>query len=95
MPSARIAVRVQPRAARQELAGLRDGVLVVRVTAPAVDGRANKALCRLLADHLDVAPSRLTLVRGERSREKLIDVDGLDQAEAEARLGLTPGGPPA
>ncbi len=58
---------------------IRDGVLVVRVAAPALDGRANRSLCRLLAKRLDVAPSRVTLVRGARSRDKVVAVDGLDQ----------------
>ena len=67
MTDAHISVRLQPRASRDEITGLRDdGVLVVRVTAPPVDGRANDALCKLLAKRLDVAPSRVSVVRGER-----------------------------
>ncbi|MCW2971679.1 MAG: hypothetical protein JWO23_2806, partial [Solirubrobacterales bacterium] len=49
---------------------------VVRVAAPALDGRANRALCRLFADRLGVAHSRVVIVRGHRSREKLIQVEG-------------------
>ncbi len=78
MTSAEIAVRLQPRAHRDELLGLRDGVLIARVSAPPLDGRANRALCRLLARRLAVAPSRVVLVRGERSREKMLRIDGLD-----------------
>ena len=85
---ARIAVRVQARARRGEIAGLRDGVLVVRVSAPALEGRANRAVCKLLADRLGVAPSDVTIVRGERAREKVIEVRGIDQAAADAALGL-------
>jgi uncharacterized protein (TIGR00251 family) len=85
---ARIAVRLQPRAHRDEIVAAREGVLLVRVTAPPVDGRANRALCRLIADRIGVAPSRVTVVRGERSRDKLVAVDGLDQAHAAAALGL-------
>ncbi len=88
MSSARIAVRLQPRASRDELIAIRDGVLIARVTAPALQGRANRALCRMLAERLDVAPSRVVLARGERSREKLIEIDGIEQAELEPRLGL-------
>lgn len=88
MSSARIAVRLQPRASRNELVAIRDGVLIARVTAPALEGRANRALCRMLAERLDVAPSRVVLARGERSREKLIEIDGIEQAELEPRLGL-------
>lgn len=67
---------------------MRGGVLVVRVTAPALDGRANQALCRLLAARLGVRPSAVTIARGERSREKVIAVDGRDQREVDTILGL-------
>jgi uncharacterized protein (TIGR00251 family) len=86
VPEARIAVRVQPRARRNEITGMREGVLLVRVTAPPLEGRANRALCRLVADRLGVAPSRVNVIRGEHARDKLLAVDGLDQASADAKL---------
>jgi uncharacterized protein (TIGR00251 family) len=82
----RISVRVQPRARRDELVEMRDGVLVVRVAAPALEGRANGAVCRLLARRLQVAPSRITVVRGQRSRDKLIHIEGIDQSRVDAAL---------
>lgn len=57
---------------------MRDGVLQARVTAPPVDGRANKALCKLIAKRLGIAASRISVARGEKSREKLIEVQGID-----------------
>jgi uncharacterized protein (TIGR00251 family) len=83
---ARIAVRLQPRASRDEIVGLRDGILVVRVTAPPVDGRANRALCKLVAQRAGVAPSHVSVVRGERSRDKLVAVEGVDPEALAAAL---------
>ena len=87
MTSANISVRVQARARRDELLTIRDGVLWVRVTALALDGRANRAVCRLLADRLAVPPSKVTIVRGQHYRDKLLRVEGIDQSAADAALG--------
>jgi uncharacterized protein (TIGR00251 family) len=84
-----IRVRLQPRAARNEIAGERDGALVVRLTAPPVDNRANEALCRLLAKELGVARTRVSLLKGVRSRDKVVEVEGLEQGEIERALGLS------
>lgn len=78
MADAKINVRVSPRARRDELRGFRDGTLIVRVSAAPVDGKANKAVCRLIAKRLGVAPSRVSVARGKGSREKLISVEGVD-----------------
>jgi uncharacterized protein YggU (UPF0235/DUF167 family) len=59
----------------------------VRVTEPPVDGRANEALVRLIAKRARVAKSRVTIVRGARSRDKLVRVDGVDEAELRRALG--------
>jgi uncharacterized protein (TIGR00251 family) len=84
---ARIRVRLTPRAARDEIAGWRDGMLLARVTAPPVEGRANAALARLLARALDLPPSRVGVIAGARGREKTVAIDGLSQEEALRRLG--------
>lgn len=84
--SAQIAVRLRARAHEDRLVGLRDGVLQARVTAPPVDGKANRALCRLIAKRVGVAPSRVSVVRGEKSRDKLVSVEGVDEATIRAAL---------
>jgi uncharacterized protein len=83
---ARVAVKLQPRGRADELLGFADDVLRARVSAPPVDGRANKALCRLIAERAGVAPSRVTVVRGAKSREKLVEVRGVDPEVLAARL---------
>jgi uncharacterized protein (TIGR00251 family) len=81
----RIEVRLQPRAHRNELIGMRDGVLLARVSAAPVEGKANRALCKLIAKRIGVAPSKVSVVRGERSRDKLVRVEGVD-SDALGRL---------
>jgi uncharacterized protein YggU (UPF0235/DUF167 family) len=81
-------IRLTPRArGRDALIGVREGVLTARVSAPPVDGRANAALCRLVAEALSVPPSRAAVVRGHTGRDKLVRVDGVTDADARALLG--------
>jgi len=86
MAGATIDVRLRPRGSRDELLGVREGVLQAKVSAPPVDGKANKALCKLIAKRVGVAPSRVGVVRGEKSREKVVRVTGMTQAEVDAAL---------
>jgi uncharacterized protein (TIGR00251 family) len=81
-------VRVQPRAARDSITGWRDGVLQVRLRAPPVEGQANTALRRFLAERLGVALSQVEIVRGETSRTKRVRVGGIGREALERRLGL-------
>ena len=83
-----LTVKVVPRAAREGLAGVEAGALKVRLNAPPVEGAANRALIKLLAKLLGVAKGRLSLVSGERSRNKKVEIQGLDLARARERLGL-------
>jgi uncharacterized protein (TIGR00251 family) len=76
--SATIEVRLRPRGGGDELLGLRDGVLRARVSAPPVDGKANRALCKLIAKRIGVAPSRVSVVRGAKSRDKVVRVEGIE-----------------
>jgi uncharacterized protein (TIGR00251 family) len=85
---AQVSVRLQPRAGKDEISGVRDGVLLARVAAPPVDGRANQAVCKLIARRAGVAPTRVTVVRGEKSRDKVIRVEGVEPAQLRAALGL-------
>ena len=81
-------VRLQPRAHRDEIVGERDGWIVVRVTAPPVDGKANDALTRLIAKQANVAPSRVRVVRGHTARNKTVRVADMDDATLRRALGV-------
>jgi Uncharacterized conserved protein len=89
MAAAQIQVRLRPRGGSDELIGMRDGVLQAKVTAPPVDGKANRALCKMIAKRVGVAPSRVSVVRGERSRDKLVRVEGVDAPTLERALGVS------
>jgi len=86
MSAAELRVRVTPRADRNEVAGEREGVLLVRVTAPPEGGKANAAACKVVARALGIAPSRVTVGRGAGSRQKSLKVEGLDQKRLKAAL---------
>jgi uncharacterized protein len=74
----RFAVRLTPRGGADRVEGVVDGVLRARVSAPAVDGAANNALVRLVADDLGVARRDVRIVAGASGRQKLVVVDGVD-----------------
>ena len=91
MSSARIAVRLTPRGGRDAVDGWSEDeagrpVLKARVSAPPVEGEANAALVKLLAKTLGVAKGAVRVVSGETSRLKIVEVEGLDEAETRARL---------
>jgi uncharacterized protein YggU (UPF0235/DUF167 family) len=85
--SARVSVRLRPRGRGDALLGFEDGMLRARVSAPPVDDRANRALCRLIAARVGVAPSRVRVVHGAKSRDKVVEVESVDADELTARLG--------
>lgn len=83
---AQMSVRVIPRAGRDAVAGERDGALLVRLAAAPVDGAANEALARVLAEALGVPRRAVVLVSGERSRRKRVRIGGLTAADLTRRL---------
>lgn len=76
-----VRIRVQPRARREEVVGERDGAIVIRLTAPPVEGRANEALRRLIAKRAGTAKGAVEIVRGAGGRDKLVAVEGLGAAK--------------
>jgi uncharacterized protein len=83
---AELRVRLQPGASRSEIAGERDGAILIRVTAPPVEGRANEALRKLIAKRVGVAKGRVTIARGQRARDKLVWIDGVEEGAAREAL---------
>jgi uncharacterized protein len=84
--SVSFAVRVRPRASKNEVAGLMDGALKIRLQAPAVEDRANEALCEFLAEILKRPKSAVRILAGDRSRTKRVEVFGVTAAQVEALL---------
>ena len=79
-------VAVTPRAHRDGVGPFEDGMLQVRVTRPPADGEANRAVTRLVADALAIAPSRISIVTGARARRKRLLLDGIGGEELDRRL---------
>jgi uncharacterized protein len=81
-------VHVRPGTRRTEVGGTHDGVLAVKVTTPPVEGRANEAVCRAIAEALGVRPTAVEIVRGAGSRRKHLRVAGDAAALEEALRSL-------
>ena len=82
----RFEVRVQARASRTELAGSHGEAVKIRLAAPPVEGAANAELVEFLAKRLGVSRSAVRIVRGERGRDKVVEVEGISQADVQALL---------
>jgi uncharacterized protein len=84
----RITIWVRPGSARPGVGGEHDGALIVRIGAPAVDGKATAAALAAVAEAFGVRPHAVTLVAGARSRRKIVDLAGADQAALDRLLAL-------
>ena len=79
-------VRVQPRASKDEIAGVMDGALKVRLRAPALEDRANEALCEYLAEVLKTPKAAVRILSGHHSRSKRVEVRGVTEQQVLALL---------
>lgn len=84
--TARITVRATPRSGCDSIAAGAGGVLSVRVTAPPDEGKANAAVCKVVADALGVPKSAVSVVRGHAARVKTLQIEGMTGEEAVRRL---------
>ncbi|HEY91185.1 MAG TPA: YggU family protein [Dehalococcoidia bacterium] len=84
---ARLNIQVQPGASRNMITRYADGVLHVKIAAPPVRGKANQELVKFLSKVLGVSKSSVIIEKGTTSRRKVVLVEGMKQADAEAILG--------
>lgn len=82
-------IKVIPRAGRTALAGVRDGAVVIRLAAAPVEGAANRELIAFLSDVFDVPRRNITIVSGEKSRQKRVRIDGVTAEAVRQRCTLT------
>ena len=94
-PGCRLTIKVIPNAPRSAAAGWLGGALKVKVHAPALEGRANAELLAFLAGALGLPKRAVTLVHGDKSRQKLVQVDGLGLEAVKARLLTVTSAPPS
>lgn len=83
----RIAVHVTPKSGRDEVAGWRGGELSLKVTASPEGGKANAAACKVIANALGVPKGAVRVARGEASRHKQLEIDGVGEAEVREAFG--------
>ena len=81
-----ISLHVQPRASKNEIVGVIEGALKVRLTSPPVEGAANKLCCEFIAKTCGVPKRDVTILSGEKSRHKRLLIAGLDAQKAETSL---------
>ncbi|HRE81903.1 MAG TPA: DUF167 domain-containing protein [Opitutaceae bacterium] len=85
-PSCRVAIKATPNASRNEVCGWLNDTLKVKIKAPALEGRANEALCEFLAEKVGLPRRAVNLIRGETSRQKLVELTGISLDEVRSRL---------
>jgi len=79
-------VRIQPGASRDQIVGVRETVLRLRITSPPVEGAANRQCIKFLAKKLHIAKSRITVLKGEHARVKILRIDGISSADLKKLL---------
>ena len=82
----RLQIHVTPRGSRNEIVGWRNGVLSIKITAPPVEGAANKSCVEFVAEVLGIKKSQVRLAAGEKSREKVLLIEGLSETEVRDRI---------
>lgn len=87
MADALLKLHITPRGSRNEIIGRRGDALCVKITAPPVEGAANEAIVKFIADALGVRKNKVEIVSGGKSREKTLRITGLSDTDIRARIG--------
>ena len=85
-PAATLSVRIQPRSSKNGIVVMEDGGLKIRLTAPPVDGAANEALVRFLADTFSVPKAQVEIISGHTAKNKIVRIEGISREEVERVL---------
>ena len=86
--SSRLKIKVIPNASRNMMVGWLNGVMKIKVAVPPLDGRANEALCAFVAESLELPKRAVSIEHGEKSRQKVLLLEGISEAELYPRLEL-------
>ena len=81
-----LSVYIQPRASANQVVGLQGEALKIKLTAPPVEGAANKALVEFMAQYLGLAKSRIQVAKGDRSRQKQLRIEGISMKQLMEKL---------
>ena len=84
----RLRVRVTPRSSKNEVIGWKDNALAIKITSPPVEGAANRTCIEFLSKLLGISKSQITLVSGDKSRNKTFEIESMDESEMMGKLGL-------
>lgn len=84
--SCRLGIKAIPNASRDEIGGWLGDLLKIKVRAPALEGRANDALCEFLAESLNLPARAITVLRGQTSRQKVLNIEGISLEELRRRV---------
>ncbi|NUN04451.1 MAG: YggU family protein [Bdellovibrio sp.] len=82
----RLHLFIQPKASKNEVIGLHNGEIKIKITAPPLDGRANEGLIEYLSDLFDIPKRDIHLVKGETGRHKTVDIAGVELDAARVLL---------
>ncbi|MDG0817077.1 DUF167 domain-containing protein [Bdellovibrio svalbardensis] len=84
----RLHLFIQPKSSKNEVVGLHNGLLKIKITAPPIDGKANEGLIKFLSDFFDIPKRDIVLVRGETGRTKTVELLGMSEQLVKEKLKL-------